>query len=102
MGDVQRYPLSWPAAWKRTPYGHRKRAPFSKKNRASDSGYRFKADLEVGDGLERLLGELKRLGAKGIVISSNLRLPDAGGTHDEMAMVNAARDAALKAMAVGV
>lgn len=66
--DATRYPLAWPAGWKRTTM--RRRAMFSKK-RSSGYGY---DNLEVGDGLDRLLGELRRLGARNPVISSNLQL----------------------------
>lgn len=75
MSD-QRYPLSWPAGWARTQY--RSRARFSKRHavRVGDGSvayYQNKA-LTIGNGLERLNGELRRLGASSVVISSNLRL----------------------------
>jgi len=70
---AQRYPLSWPAGWKRTTF--RRQAMFSKRTRPSDqaSAYRRKDRLGVGDGLDRLENELRRLGARNVVISSNLR-----------------------------
>lgn len=78
MSDVQRFPLSWPAAWKRTPYGQRKHAAFGKRVTTPGSVYKMTASLEVGDGLRRLLGELERLGAKGVIISSNLTIRNDG------------------------
>lgn len=72
--DATRYPLAWPAGWKRTP--HRRAAMFSKQVRRTNSGgmsYARSERLDVGDGLARLEGELRRLGARNPVISSNLR-----------------------------
>lgn len=72
--DATRYPLSWPRGWKRTTF--RKHAMFSKKVRATSGNgtpYAHTEKLTVGDGLRRLEGELRRLGASHIVISSNLR-----------------------------
>lgn len=72
MSD-QRYPLAWPSGWTRTTA--RRHAAFSKQ-RTVQSGehfYRRKESLTVGDGLSRLDGELRRLGAQQVVISSNLR-----------------------------
>lgn len=75
MSADQRYPLSWPAGWSRT--SGRTAARFSKsRNVYRQDGtlaYKTAARLEVGDGLRRLEGELGRLGASAVVISSNLR-----------------------------
>lgn len=75
MMDATRYPLAWPAGWIRTRT--RRAAAFSTNpRRVSADGvtaYRTRAALSVGQGLERLTGELRRLGAQRIVISSNLR-----------------------------
>lgn len=65
--DATRYPLAWPRGWPRASF--RRQAMFSKK-RTSGYGY---DNLTVGDGLARLEGELRRLGARNPVISSNLR-----------------------------
>lgn len=72
MSETQRYPLSWPVGWKRTPYGQRRRAAFGK-----GSGVN-RERLDVSDGVQRLFGELRRLGASGLVVSSNLHLRDDG------------------------
>jgi hypothetical protein len=77
--DATRYPLSWPSGWKRTT--HRRQAMFNKKVRATSgngSPYARTENLSVGDGLQRLMGELRRLGARNPVISSNLRLRQDG------------------------
>ena len=74
--DATRYPLAWPRGWKRTT--SRRQAMFSKKVRSANydgsSSYVRTENLSVGDGLQRLLGELRRLGARNPVISSNLQL----------------------------
>jgi hypothetical protein len=74
VSDATRYPLAWPRGWIRTRA--RRAAMFSKNPRKTTTdgqAYRLRAALTVGDGLERLAGELRRLGARQIVISSNLR-----------------------------
>lgn len=75
MTDATRYPLAWPRGWIRTKT--RRAAMFSRNPRRTSAdgltAYRVRAALSVGDGLERLTGELRRLGARRIVISSNLR-----------------------------
>ncbi len=63
--DATRFPLSWPTGWIRTKYRHR--AKFGKRQ-----GFQ-KDRLSVGDGLSRLTGELRRLGAGRTIISSNLQ-----------------------------
>lgn len=60
----QRYPLQWPSGWKRTPTWQRGHSPFK-----ADSTERAMRDL---------LDEMKRLGARGIIISSNLKLRNDG------------------------
>lgn len=79
--EHQRFPLSWPAGWKRTPPGLRRYAPFGKKvprTNGIGGSYRSNERLEIGDGLERLEGELRRLGARQVVISSNLTIRQDG------------------------
>lgn len=82
MSEHQRYPLSWPSGWKRTPYSHRRHAAFHATKTVfgvtradgSRSSWKQKESLSVGKGLERLEGELRRLGATQVIISSNLRI----------------------------
>ena len=80
MSDVSRYPLSWPSGWKRTPAHARRPAPFSKRTAMTGQfgSYTRKSSLDVGDGLSRLMGELSRLGARAVIVSSNLRLRQDG------------------------
>ena len=74
---VEAYPLAWPTGWPRAK--QRERAAFGKKRQAKDGagnllGWTNHQRLEVGDGLQRLRAELRRLGAQHVTISSNLRL----------------------------
>jgi DnaJ domain len=73
---AQRFPLTWPTTWKRTPAHLRRRAAFhGRKRLALTNGgtYSTKEALSIGAGLGRLTGELRRLGARQVIISSNLR-----------------------------
>lgn len=94
MSDIQRYPLSWPTGWKRTPYSQRRRAAFHSHKTVygsnvqpdgSRASWRAKDSLSVGQALERLGGELKRLGAQRVVISSNLRVRQDGLPYAQQA-----------------
>jgi hypothetical protein len=72
----QSYPLSWPPAWKRTPSHQRRRAPFHQRASASSlngTPYTRKESLSISGAIDRLTGELRRLRAHHVVISSNLR-----------------------------
>lgn len=59
MSTIPRYPLTWPTGWPRTPGWKRRRSPF----KTSDS----KAQ-------NFLLDEIRRLGGRDVVLSSNLKL----------------------------
>lgn len=83
--DATRYPLSWPSGWKRTPYSHRRVAPFSKRVRSLGSAWARKERLDIGDGLSRLTGELRRLGTRNVIISSNLRVRNDGLPYAQQA-----------------
>jgi hypothetical protein len=76
----QRYPLSWPSGWKRTPSGQRRAAAFSKitARTAGTAVWHDKNRLDISDGLARLTRELRRLGADQVIISSNLVTRDDG------------------------
>lgn len=65
----QRYPLVWPAGWPRTPPGRRTDSPF--KNMTTDKCFR------------ELMDELNRLGARKIIISSNLKLRQDGMPYSQ-------------------
>lgn len=93
MTEQQRYPLSWPTGWKRTPYHARRRAAFHQQKTVygnvmadgSRNAWKSKEALSVGAALERLSGELRRLGAARIVISSNLRTRNDGLPYAQQA-----------------
>jgi hypothetical protein len=69
MSDPTRYPLEWPVARPRTPKHKRARARFSTKS----GGYSGRS-LSVADALDRLRGELRRLGVRWdrVVVSTNV------------------------------
>lgn len=75
---IPRFPLEWPAGWKRTPSHRRARAPFHKVRSVQGATlgqvYKQKERLDISDGLHRLEGELRRLNAQHVVISSNLQV----------------------------
>lgn len=87
--DATRYPLSWPTGWVRTASHQRKRAAFHQRKpvyfQDGRTGYSQKAALTVGDALTRLEGELSRLGARSVVISSNLRVRQDGLPYSQQA-----------------
>lgn len=91
--NIQRYPLSWPTGWKRTPYSSRRRAAFhstrtvygSPDINGRRSERKLKESLTVGDAIERLMGELRRLGARAVVISSNLQVRQDGLPYAQQA-----------------
>jgi hypothetical protein len=66
----KRYPLSWPVGWPRTPVYRRTGATFGQ--RASD-GF-SKAKVTMLKAIARLQGELDRLGAGSVVLSTNIEL----------------------------
>ncbi len=73
--SATRYPLSWPAGWKRTPAHQRYRAKFSKKG---SSGWRDKLSIEQAT--QRVRAELQRMGIYegNVIISTNLVLRNDG------------------------
>lgn len=91
--NITRYPLSWPAGWSRIPSHQRKRAAFHQRKTAygsqrpdgSRSSWTQKDALSVGQALTRLEGELSRLGAAAIVISSNMRVRQDGLPYSQQA-----------------
>lgn len=85
--EVQRFPLTWPIGWKRTASAARRRAAFYSTRQVTNSLGTFKAkeSISVGTALKRLTDELRRLSAKSIVISSNLRVREDGLPHAQQA-----------------
>jgi len=81
LPTVDAYPLAWPPAWKRTAYSQRRPAAFHKRTQRYGEGgsnWKERQRLTVGDSSAFLSGELRRLGARRVVVSSNLRLKDNG------------------------
>lgn len=66
---TQAYPLKWPAGRPRKDSRLRKRAAFGKAGRGG-----WKEELSVADGLGRLQRELNMIGARHVVLSSNVEL----------------------------
>ena len=63
MTSAEAFPLHWPVGWKRTPYR-------TKSN--------FDRNLTFGRARDELFAELRRLGATGIVLSTNIELRQDG------------------------
>lgn len=63
ISDAQRFPLSWPAGWPRTPNHQRRRAAFKHHG----------GQLSVAVAITRLQAEVERLGAQGALLSTNLQ-----------------------------
>lgn len=83
--NATRFPLAWPTGWKRTPSHARRQAAFSKRVQTAGRAWARKERLGVGDGLDRLTDELRRLGASNVVISSNLRVRGDGLPYAQQA-----------------
>lgn len=60
----QRYPLTWPAGWPRTPW--HARTSFSQFKTTTDKAF------------AQLVAELSRMGARAVIVSSNLKLRNDG------------------------
>lgn len=73
--DATRYPLTWPTGWPRTTTP-RKDARFysSKRVYTGATSYVTSGQLSVAGAFDRLERELGRLGATGVIVSSNLSL----------------------------
>lgn len=79
--SVTRHPLTWPVGWKRTGLGarvaprwHRIGSETKHWGNGTSSTWRTKRDLSVADATDRLLAELDRLGARDVLLSTNLEL----------------------------
>lgn len=69
--EIERYPLSWPAGWPRTPPGKIERAKFGSRV-THEGGWSSRERITNYAARERLLDELSRLGAQGLVLSTNI------------------------------
>ena len=72
---TQAFPLQWPSGWSRTQ--RPTRAKFHKKV-TNSRGWSESASLTIPDAVKRLFGELDRLGARYVTISSNAGLRQDG------------------------
>ncbi|MFN4360495.1 MAG: J domain-containing protein [Hylemonella sp.] len=70
--QISRYPLQWPAGWKRTAALERSIGRFGKAERSG--GYPYKRDVTLFQAAARLLQELQRMGIHGddVVLSTNV------------------------------
>lgn len=79
--STQRYPLAWPPAWRRTSPNQRQRARFEQRTSVPGGqfgSYTRRSELSVAAALDRLMIELSRLGAREIILSTNLVLRQDG------------------------
>jgi len=70
---VEAHPLYWPPSWPRTPENKRMMSKFGQKKQSNES-YRQIVRVTFEAATNLLYGELRLLGAKGIILSSNLKL----------------------------
>lgn len=73
---TQAYPLQWPIQRPRTPWRNRKNGSFEKSVQKNGEAGTVKSTryVTIGDATERLLKELRLLGASDVIISSNREL----------------------------
>lgn len=74
---TEAYPLTWPQGWKRTEPHRRQRAKFHSTSREFGSGggsWLKKRDLTMAESVDRVRAELQRMGARSLVISTNVRV----------------------------
>jgi hypothetical protein len=91
MGDSMnptRYPLYWPAGWKRTKPSERKAAAFSKSNWAFHEGRKVRGAIQrlsLSDGIARISTELRRLDVEkgSALVSSNIPIRLDGGLRGD-------------------
>jgi hypothetical protein len=67
-------PLCWPAGWPRTDDARRTYGRFGKRERTPGYAWTSLKDVTIADGTQRVLAELERMGARGVVVSTNLKL----------------------------
>lgn len=73
---TEAYPLQWPQGWPRTPAGAQERGTkFRTKDHSSTYGTR---QVSFAESRDKLYGELERLGARSVIVSSNHK-PDRYG-----------------------
>lgn len=73
--DAQRFPLSWPAAWKRTPATSRRQARFFATSASIDGLQRWKGGkVTIAQAIDRLDKQLELLRATAAILSTNVSL----------------------------
>ena len=91
MNEPTASPLSWPPGWRRTPSHRRTSAKFGKgvevRSQFSGNVYKQKRELTIEDGVQRIRGELGRMGINlaTVIISSDLRLRQDGLPYSNQA-----------------
>lgn len=76
--DITNFPLSWPARHERTDAKKRKHAAFTKRHNRYGSYYGPERKHSVAESARELELEMKRMGGRDMVISSNLRVKSNG------------------------
>lgn len=73
------YPLTWPIGRPRTPSDKRTGSRFHKRTRENLNGYSLRrSPITIATGRDELVDELRRLGASGVIISTNIELKNDG------------------------
>lgn len=75
------FPLAWPSGWRRTPAHQQERGRF--RTGGSSIVLSRARPVSIADGVDRILGELGRLGASAVVISTNAPLRRDGYPRSE-------------------
>lgn len=72
--SIDAYPLQWPTGWKRTEVGFRREARFGRARQRHGDRWTASRDLTITEAVERVLGELQRMGVdkQDVVISTNV------------------------------
>lgn len=72
--EIQAYPLTWPAGWKRTR--NPERSKFGKRKQHATYSYSVKDRITIGEAVRDLLDELRKMGVSEnkVIISTNLKL----------------------------
>jgi hypothetical protein len=76
METPQRYPLFWPAGWPRARSRHT--AAFGKMRTTAGQSWQSKGRITTAEAMDRLEGELDRLGARNPLLSSNVDVTMSG------------------------
>lgn len=91
MSEITASPLCWPPGWRRTSSHQRASAKFGKsvseRSQYSENYYTRKRELTIEDGVQRIRGELGRMGIRldTVIISSDLRLRQDGLPYSNQA-----------------